>query len=233
MKKIDVGAEFQLIRDVFSELHGAEPPETTVQAIAALARHESGFGTYKPFYRAATADSPEFEAHNYGAIQCSKPADKNGQCGDGCFPAKDTSPTPGGQVAYVACFKVYPDDRAGCLDLVKLVTKARPGIAAQLPTGDVTKIAKAMYEAEYYEGFGPTPEARIAGYATALLRNGDINAKAAGVELRLIRTELVPDAPPGTPPGTAPSSGAAEAAGATFFALLFAALMGRILGKRQ
>jgi len=191
---IDVPAALARTRAACEALRGPDYcTDTVVQAIAAIARHETGFGEYKPFARPATSSEPAWASHNWGAMQCGKVADKDGRCPPGCFPAKDSSPVTG---AYLGCFQVHPDADTGARALVKLVTVSRPGIAAALPSGDAQKIAAAMHEARYFEGFGATVEIRIEGYARALLRNAEINARQAGVPLLI----SIPPPPPPPPP---------------------------------
>lgn len=191
---LNVQNKLALIREVCSELRGPDYcTDRVVQAIAAIARHETGFGTYKPFAR------PGFESNNWGAQQCGVTA-KAGLCPPGCFPATDTSPTAtGANIPYTACFLVHPDERTGARSLTKLLTVSRPGIAASLSTGDTQQIAQAMRDAYYYEGFGRTQAERVANYATALQRNATLNAQQAGRELALV---LVPPEPPLDPPMT-------------------------------
>lgn len=184
-----------------------------VQGCAAVARHETGFGTYKPFAKGG------FASNNWGAQQCSVVA-KEGRCPDGCFPATDTSPTPQGtNIPYLACFIVNSSPEAGALSLVRLLTVQRPGIAAALSTGDAQKIAQAMRDARYYEGFGKTQAERVRNYAVALDRNAKLNATEAGVKNEI----LLP------PVEEAEGIGTVEvASGATAAALLIAALIRRI-----
>lgn len=170
---INVREKFTLIHDACVQLRGPDYCTTkVVQGIAAVAHHETGFGTYRPFGG----------SNNWGAQQCSVVA-KQGQCPDGCFPATDTSPTAQGtSIPYLACFQVNPSEQAGALSLVRLMTVSRPGIARALETGDAQAIAQAMRDARYYEGFGKTQAERVRNYATALERNARLNAAQAGVE---------------------------------------------------
>ncbi len=180
-------------------LFGAEPTPAELQTALAIARHETGWGAYKPFGG----------SHNWGAVQCCKP-DASGQCPPGSFLAKDSSPTDaGGSVPYAICFKSYPDDEAGARHFLEILAVKRPAVRRALPTGSAVRVAEAMYDSHYFEGFGKTREARIQGYATAVERNARAVASALGEPL------LVTAAPPGgTPPPTAgPSPGALAIAG--------------------
>lgn len=175
---INVREKFTLIHQACAELRGPDYcTDRVVQAIGAIARHETGFGTYFPF-----AKKDGFVSHNWGAQQCSTIA-KGGRCPDGCFPATDTSPTAtGASIPYLACFLVNPSEQAGALSLTRLVVVHRPGIARALETGDAQVIAQAMRDARYFEGFGKTQAERVRNYATALERNARLNAAQAGVE---------------------------------------------------
>ena len=178
---IPVREKFDVIQRACEQLRG--PTYCTpkvVQGVAAVARHETGFGTYFPF-----AKKDGFASHNWGAQQCSVVA-REGRCPDGCFPATDTSPTAtGASIPYLACFQVNASPEAGALSLVRLLTVQRPGIGAALSTGDAQVIAQAMRDARYYEGFGKTQAERVRNYAVALERNARLNATQAGVELRI------------------------------------------------
>lgn len=217
---INVALNLSLIRQVCTELRGTEYcSDTTVQAIGAIARHETGFGTYPPFAKGT------FASNNWGAQQCSTIA-KAGKCPDGCFPATDTSPTSsGGSIPYLACFIVNDSPEAGARSLVRLVAVQRPGIAAALTTGDAQAIAQAMRDARYYEGFGKDQSERVANYAKALLRNAQMNAAGARVPLAIT---LQP--PPEPPP---PPIEDGDVAGAGFFGAFFALLVGRLTKAGQ
>lgn len=220
MMPIDVARNFALIRTACTELRGAEYcSDQVVQAIGAIARHETGFGTYSPFAKGT------FASNNWGAQQCAVVA-KAGVCPPGCFPATDTSPTSsGGSIPYLACFLVNDSPEAGARSLVRLVAVQRPGIAAALSTGDAQAIAQAMRDARYYEGFGKDQTERVANYAKALLRNAQMNAAGARVPLAITLQ------PPPEPPPPPIEDGDAAAAG--FFGAFFAALVARITKAGQ
>lgn len=203
---IDVPAALALLGAQCEALRGpAWCSPVVVQGLAAISRHETGFSRYRPFYKAATVDEPEWFAWNFGAMQCGARPD-GGACPEGCFPAGDTSPVTG---AYLACFQAHATPEAGAAAFVRLVAVSRPGIAAALETGNARAIAEAMYEAKYYEGHGATVEDRIAGYAVALERNARINAAQARVE-QLVK---IPPPPPPPPPPTPEEYGVLAALG--------------------
>jgi hypothetical protein len=204
---IDVPAQLQILQTACEALRGPQYcTPTVVQAMAAIVRHETGFGDYKPFARPATSTEPAWQSFNYGAMQCGARPDKNGNCPEGCFRAGDSSPVTG---AYQACFQVHPSAEAGAAAFAKLVLVSRPGIAAALPSGDAQLIAEAMHRARYYEGFGATVEIRIRGYAEAIFRNAQHNAKAAKIDLLIT---LPP--PPAPSASAAPSAAPSASAGA-------------------
>lgn len=195
MPPVDVPAQLALLRSACVQLRGPDYcSDVVVQGLAAISRHETGFSRYKPFFRPARDDQPEWYAWNYGAMQCGARPD-GGICPEGCFPAGDSSPVTG---AYLACFQVHPTEEAGAQAFVRLVAVSRPGIAAALPSGNAQQLAEAMYAARYFEGHGATVEERIAGYAVALERNARLNARQARVEQLL----LLPPPPPPPPPPT-------------------------------
>jgi hypothetical protein len=182
-------------------LLGAEPSPAELQTALAIARHETGWGTYKPFPG----------SHNWGAVQCCKP-DASGQCPPGSFLAKDSSPTDaGGSVPYAICFRSYADDAAGARHFLEILTVKRPAVRRALGTGSAVRVAEAMYDSHYFEGFGKTREARIQGYAKGIERNARAVASALGEPL------AVTAAPPsGSPPAAGLSPATLVVVGAAF-----------------
>jgi hypothetical protein len=214
---MNVADKLSMIRAACEQLRGSEYcTDTVVQGIAAVARHETGFGTYFPF-----AKKDGFVSHNWGAQQCSTIA-KAGQCPAGCFPATDTSPTAtGASIPYLACFQVNATEQAGALSLTRLLTVQRPEIAVALPSGDAQVIAQAMRNARYYEGFGATQEERVKNYAVALERNAKINAKQASVPNLVV----LPPPPPPPPPPTGEEYGVLLAIGVAALAAALKTLL--------
>jgi hypothetical protein len=193
---MDTAHQIAILRDACVTLRGADYcTPAVVQGIAAVARHETGFSSLKPFHKPATAAAPEWYSYNYGAQQCGTVA-KNGVCPDGCFPATDTSPTStGASIPYLACFLVNPTEQAGAESLARLLTVRMRGVASALPSGDCQVVAQAMRDARYFEGFGKTQAERVRGYAEALCRNASSNAKEAHEALVLVLPPP-PDPPP-------------------------------------
>lgn len=180
---------------------GTDPTPAELQTALAIARHETGWGTYKPFQ----------SSHNWGAVQCCRP-DASGQCPPGSFLAKDSSPSDaGGSVPYAICFKSYPDDEAGARHFLEILAVKRPTVRRTLGTGSALAVAEAMYDSKYFEGFGKTREARIEGYAKGIERNARAVASALGEPL------VVTAAPRGgVPPSAGPSPATLAVVGAAF-----------------
>ncbi|MCU0656765.1 MAG: hypothetical protein MUF64_16385 [Polyangiaceae bacterium] len=163
-----------------------------VQALMAVARHETCFSQCKPFQ----------QLNNFGAIHCWALPSKEGRCPAHCAPGWDSAPARGGgSRAYLACFEVKPSSEEGIRRLVKLLTVERPGVAAALATGDARAIAAAMRKADYFDGVGRTEQDRIENYAKALARNARANAAQ-------LREELQVELPPRPPPAPPPAAGA-------------------------
>jgi len=116
-------------------------------------------------------------SHNWGAIQSGRTP---------CDPAKsfeytDTTPTSSGtSVPYRICFRKYADDDAGAADLARVAYQRRPTVLVAATKGDIMAVSTAMYDTTYYQGFGPTREARIANHHRALLAAIQKGAQALG-----------------------------------------------------
>lgn len=105
-------------------------------------------------------------SHNWGAIQSGRVP---------CNPATsfeytDTSPNAdGSSTPYRICFRKYADDDAGAADLARVAYQRRPLVLTEATSGDILGVSMALYDTTYYQGFGPTREARIANHCKALL----------------------------------------------------------------
>src|SRR5262249_15080252 len=155
-----------------------EPTAIEIQAIQAIALHETGYGRLGAFPG----------SHNWGSVQIPGTWGAT-ECPEGGLLWKDSHPKPDGtDVVQSVCFRAYSDDVAGAVDLVRNVTKARPKTLAALATGDADQIAGAMYAEHYYEGHGKTPAERVAGYAKALARRAAEIAPSLGEPLAVLRT---------------------------------------------
>jgi hypothetical protein len=117
-------------------------------------------------------------SNNMGAIQSGKPP---------CTPGKsflytDTNPTSSGaSIPYSICFKWYPDAAAGFGDLIRVAYKinGRQTVLDAAHAGDIYGASEALYLTNYYKGFGPTREVRIAHHYRAL--RSAVNRRAAAL----------------------------------------------------
>lgn len=143
----------QTVRDAYASLFGSEPSLAERQFIQAIGAHEGYYG------QGWTGDG--VGSHNWGAVQAGTPP---------CDPATtfeytDSNPQEsGGNVAYQACFKRYPDDVSGAADLAKLVTTSRPSTWAAARRGDLWGAAANMYDTHYYANFGDLATAQANGF---------------------------------------------------------------------
>ena len=167
---------------------GRPATEREIQLTRATARLETGYGRGWPA-------GPMQGSHNWGAVQCCT-VPTGGTCPPGSAPAKDTDPDKGG-AAYMACFKVYADDDAGCLDMVRQMlgrsiapTRRGPTVRDALASGDASLLAAAMWCTGYYEGSGKTARARIEDRARGLLANATQAAAAEGSTCAVVRSQL-------------------------------------------
>lgn len=203
----------KLFFEAFQAHTGHPPTPHERQAIQSVSRLETNHGEAPPFAG----------SNNFGAVQCCKP--KDGQCPDGSFLHKDSSPTAQGtSVSYAVCFRKYDSPEKGARHLVQLLTTDRPGVAKVLASGDARAIAAAMYDSHYYQGFGATREARIDGYAKAIARNAAAIGAALG-EGVLVTLASSPTKPPSGGGG----GGGAEAGAFALGMLALVLLWGRRL----
>jgi hypothetical protein len=96
------------------------------------------------------------------------------------------------------CFRSYPEDVAGAVDLVRNLTTARPRTMKALAAGDADQIAAAMYAERYYTGTSKVPAANIAGYAGGIARRASEIAKGLHENVRVARHGTA--RPPGSMP---------------------------------
>ena len=144
-----------ILRNEWRKFRGAAPTDTMLQAVGAIARHETVYGH---------ADKPPgwSDTHNWGAIQC---AGTVAPCPEGCFEAKDTHAdgTP-----YQGCYKVYPSDEAGAFDLIQ--TLLAKGLRDALASGNAVTLAAAMKKRGYFEDSIDHYSKDIANNAAAIAR---------------------------------------------------------------
>lgn len=139
-------------RDYGAPLPGA------LQAVQAIARHESG-----PGYGDGMGN-----ANNWGSVHCTT----GPPCGEGCVEHADTDSQ--GQ-PYVTCFRRYATPEEGARDLLRELLR-RPPVREVLSSGSANAIAHAMHRTRYFE---MTPGL----YGQAIARNAESIAKALGEPL--------------------------------------------------
>ncbi len=195
------------MRDVyyqaFQKVHGRAPTHAELEAVMAVGRHETIFGTAK--FRGGLGPG----MYNHGAVQCCKPS-ADGECPPGSFLSQDTTPSAnGGDVVYSVCFKRYAGDVDGAADLVRIVGK-KPLALLKASGGSLAGFATGMYLQGYFESTNAassviaknqatiqaiqkmgvtasgnlssdTKAGRVLVYALGLDRNAATNAKEMGV----------------------------------------------------
>jgi hypothetical protein len=134
------------------------PTPGALQAVQAIARHESG-----PGYGDGMGN-----ANNWGSIHCTS----GPPCGDGCIEHTDTNAA--GE-PYTTCFRRYETPEAGARDLLRELLR-RPQVRSVLSSGNAGAIANAMRTTGYFEA--PTPV-----YSAAIARNARAIASALGEPL--------------------------------------------------
>lgn len=130
-----------------------------VRALAGVACLETSYGDG---WRGAGKGS-----HNMGAIQCGK------GWGGARFSYVDTHPNAdGSSTRYQVDFRAYPTPLEGWADLQRVVFEVcnRKIVRAAARDCDWYGVSRALYQTRYYEGFGPTAEARVANHHKALAR---------------------------------------------------------------
>jgi hypothetical protein len=134
------------------------PSPGALQAVQAIARHESG-----PGY----GDGMD-QANNWGSIHCTS----GPPCGDGCVEHTDTDASG---APYTTCFRRYDSPEAGARDLLRELLR-RPPVRAVLSSGNAGAIAAAMRQTKYFEA--PTDV-----YSAAIVRNARAIASSLGEPL--------------------------------------------------
>jgi len=102
-------------------------------------------------------------SHNWGAIQA-------GARWDGArFSYVDTHPnSDGSSTPYRVDFRAYASDVEGASDLLRVMYVSRPTVLEEAAAGSSIGVSTQLYRTRYYEGFGSTPEKRIANHHRAL-----------------------------------------------------------------
>lgn len=142
-----------------TRLLGHEPATGAIKALAGVANLETSYGQG---WRGAGKGS-----FNMGAIQC-------GSAWTGKrFSYIDTHPNADGtSTPYRVDFRAYDSEEDGWLDLAKVVyvNRGRSKVLDAAERGDWFEVSAQLRRTGYYEGFGPTVEARIANHHRALAR---------------------------------------------------------------
>lgn len=152
----------------FKLTFGREPSTSEAQIV-------QGVGWLETQYGAGWRGDGK-SSNNMGAIQSGKPP---------CTPGKsflytDTNPTSSGaSIPYQICFRAYPTPEEGFADLVRVAYKinGRNTVLDAAHLGDIYGASAALYDTNYYRGFGPTREVRISHHYRAL--RSAVNAAAA------------------------------------------------------
>lgn len=115
-----------------------------------------GISLHETSYGSGWKEGHGAGSHNWGAITTTSknPADY--------FESQDSTPTN----TYQGHFKVYPDDGAGALDVVKVGLKQNVRDAAA--RGDLQLVAQGMFDNHYYTGVSLDPATNVRRYRDAL-----------------------------------------------------------------
>lgn len=154
-----------LVNEGFRRQFGREPTRPEAQFVHAVAELETSCGD-------GWANPEHDKANNFGAIQA----------GDGwkgaTFGHKDSSPkSDGSSEWYDGKFRAYPTPIEGASDLVRVVYQAKPlgndrgtMVLPAAQRGDSLGVSLGLYQSRYYEGFGRSPEERVAHHHLALTK---------------------------------------------------------------
>lgn len=114
---------------------GMQPPTAAeLQIFGAMAQLESNYG-HSGYTNKKTGETSGV-IWNVGAIQAGKPP-----CGPDSFEVTDTGP----QGEYNFCYKKYPDQAAGMLDFLRLLTVKRPASWKKAKEGDIDGYSVQMH----------------------------------------------------------------------------------------
>lgn len=156
----------------YAKIYGHDPSANEGLVICGVSWIESRYGS---------AWNIDVETWNMGAIQSSAPP---------CDPATeflytDTRPNDDGtSTPYRYCFKRYSTPADGFADFVRVLFKIRnrETVRHAAELGDWYGVSAALYDTVYYQGFGPTREARIENHHRALLSSMARIAASLGIE---------------------------------------------------
>lgn len=177
--------------DGFSEAFGRSPSLREVQFVQAVALLESTYG--------AGWKNDGVGSNNMGAVQAGLPP-----CDANEFLYSDSHPqSDGSSKRYEVCFKRYASPQAGMADVARILYKQM-----KIRPTSIHDVSQQMYEAHYYEGFGATKAARIAGHEKRLAEG-----------LTEITTALGEPMPPRSSAGSSSSSRGLAVAGVALLAV--------------
>lgn len=170
-----------ILKAAFEKVMNREPTLTELQLAQAVALGESHYGLG---WKGQGAGS-----NNWGAIQCVDCPNKGkpiapGQCPPGSFYQQDSIPTTSGKnKIFHWCYKSYPTPEAGAADLIKTIFttnwKNRGGLTlGAAENKSITDFSTAMYDSNYYGGFGKTREDRIGSHVKMMNKNLNIISEA-------------------------------------------------------
>jgi hypothetical protein len=138
----------ELLRLAWRASFGETPNEPTMQAVQAIALHESSYG-----FALKTPDGTP--SNNWGAVQCGSgwhavDCLTPQECPAGCFVHRDTNAKG---VCYLACFRQYAEPFLGAKDFVRTLAgvASRARVKAALGYGNATVIAREMRSSGYFE----------------------------------------------------------------------------------
>jgi hypothetical protein len=185
-----------ILLDAWTNVVGTTPSLQAIQAVQAIALHETGYG--------GNWGGAGVGSHNWGAEQCHQV----GNVPD-CDPAQATC--PGGSFphidhhadgsCYVSCFCSFPDDTTGARHFVQTLTsilKRNGQTLDVLESGDATAIANQMRANGYFE-------APAASYASAIANGAKSIASALSEDVAV--NGVGPAPPPGGQPVTVSGGG--------------------------
>lgn len=140
-------------RDVIAaafEARGQRPSLAELQAAQAVGRFEGRYGDWAA-------------VNNWGALQCHR----RPPCGAGCVEHIDHHADGS---AYQGCYKTYGTPLEGASDLLHELQR-RPGVAAAMRAGNLTRMAAAMRASGYFEAPADAYARRLEDNARSIARD--------------------------------------------------------------
>lgn len=216
-----------VLASVWSSALGSEPTLAALQVAGAIAAGEGGYGRAQ--YRLLSIPdgavvSTVSDSNNWGAVQSrDKPP-----CTPTSFLATDSSPRLKSQAnpkgLYNHCYHRHPTPEDGARSFLKTLIGSRKGVRAVIDSGDASRVAGAMFDSQYYEGFSANPRDNIRAYASMISRNAAAIANALGEPLAVSASELPDQVGPSDSPwwqsGTSGAEQTTEGGGGSSWLLL-------------